>query len=191
MLFRDHWTPAPREGLSTFWTLGQCLYQDAGEDGQGLERHGANPTVVIEHEFALPLAQIRSCLADLLKADIVLDKNLPPPGFHIFGKAHSVRYPEGGSMHRDLQWRMSTRLAGASRHLSFTLPVALPAAGATTIFYERVGVEQPVVHHLGRMVIHDGTTQHRIGPVRAKPHEFRITLQGHVALWGGGGVMYW
>jgi hypothetical protein len=193
LALRSIWLAAPRDcDNPVFWTLGRCIYQDGvPTETEDMLRIQESNALLSEH-FPDVRDRVAELLWETLGKEIHVCEFLPWPGFHIFGSKHSTMFPEGGSLHKDLQWEEVESLRDAERHLSFTMLIRQPAAGATILIDQGSATEpKSYRYNTGDLFLHSGDKPHRIGPVNAKDTELRITLQGHIALWRRHGIVYW
>jgi hypothetical protein len=201
-----------------FYTLGAASYIDA-VPGPTPPRYTElleqlNP--VLEKSFGWLHSRLMYALSVHLQAEVRTAKELALPGFHVW-EGRGV--PTGPlSVHFDLQylsipWSDLSR-SDRTRPVSFTLPIAIPKAGAGlnswNLSYEEQIAEyragrQPTVEELtqgrvrthhpytrGVLTLHSGHTLHQIAAVeRTYPDDERITLQGHGLHCDGAWTIYW
>ena len=135
------------------------------------------------------------------------------PGFHIFGPSPAyassdAHLPHVDRQYRSLDWKNSSEIdfGGA---ISFTLPVELPAGGGGLRIWDinlfdvegwdkdeakkRIGAapSHNYDYEVGRMVVHQGHSLHRIAPWNPQPGEHRITVQGHGLFFDDRWNLYW
>lgn len=193
-----------------FYTLGAASYLDG--DAPARYRaltEGTNP--LLGSTFGPLLRQVAAALAAHLGEPVVPTTRHGLPGFHIF-RPHpaferSVTRIHVDRPHLALDWGVP---AAALPALTFTLPIALPRAGAGLDHWPIRGEEwlplapearvallkaRPRTHHaytLGTLVLHDGDFVHRIAPSRGLgPGDDRVTYHGHGVRLEGVWHLYW
>jgi hypothetical protein len=132
-------------------------------------------------------------LRPYMKGDTVLHHPHALPGFHIFDD-RTNGYP--GHPHIDEPFKRCAWPAKVCEPQSFTLPLAIPEAGAGLDYwpdYTDAEIEEYIStgalpqpeylpYELGVLYVHDGLTPHRIAnPGDMAKGEQRMTLQGHSA----------
>lgn len=196
------------------FTLGAASYLDVPETGM----HGYLTATVrtrnrLASTFGDLYARVQAELTRHLGIPIRYHPQLALPGFHIFEtNAHTAALTP--KIHFDLQheyfdWADPEALADG-RRLSFTVPIALPAAGGGLYVWPLtsqdldglddaarksrvVETEREVVEYrLGEMVAHSGDQLHQIVADRpAGVTEVRLTFQGHAIQDGDQWWLYW
>lgn len=194
-------------GLGGFFTLGRNAYQDVAAssdpDRDYYARVRESNALLIAHFGAL-LERVRSRFADLLGEPAELATDLALPGFHIFLRS-ALSTRGAGSLHMDQQQHALRWPAPCYDvpPVSFTLAIALPAAGGGLDVWEPhacadvadLAAHGPTAYYpyeRGTLVVHDGLTLHSIAPpARLADDDERITLQGHARRLGGRWILYW
>lgn len=198
-----------------FHTLGCALYQDGPRTTPFFhERVAASNALLLDH-FRPALEGVRAFVAAQVGDPVCWRRDLPLPGFHIFG-ADSLAI---GESHAGGHFDMQFEFAGYEcepelRVLSVTVPLQVPAGGTTLDFWpiayqdfvelcqrgEAGGIEDAqrlypmhqVWHVEGRPCIQRGLPLHRIGSSRSiRPDDYRITLQCHGVHDGERWILYW
>ena len=206
---REDWTS--RSGSGTFFTLGVNAYMDLA--------HAADPTasyfeparsanVMLRRRFAGLHERLAQVLGRELGLPTRYADDLAMPGFHVWVGLGIPSRP-GASIHFDLQYLRllaRPRYTHASGTVSFTVPVELPAAGASLRVwpgctypddaYRVAAVRQTepevVPYHLGSALVHSGHVLHQVGASPSvRPEDLRITLQGHGLVVDDVLVLYW
>jgi len=197
-----------------FFTLGAATYLDAngGRRAHYAALAGRLNPILQEHAGWLH-DRIQSALASHLGQPVAPAPGLALPGFHIF-LAHPAFTRPLASVHLDLQYQEHAWEAlgppDLDHPLSFTLAVALPAAGSGLLTWPRgiadarrmakadfaatLACDPPtfVPYKVGSMIVHDGHLVHQIAPLpRVSPGDERITLQGHAIRCGNTWYAYW
>jgi hypothetical protein len=205
---RQHW----REHAPGFFTLGLAHYKDGmnGLSAAGIEASNAR----LAATFGPALDDLRSFLARELGRAVEWGAGLPLPGFHILdARALQPGRPAGDS-HFDLQYTAVRFDGPVDATLSFTVPIRVPAAGATLEHWpvdyaelrrliadgeiadiaeaQRRFPMHAVEYEPGKACLQHGLPLHRMGTVSdVRSYDHRITLQGHAALVDGRWVGYW
>lgn len=208
---REHWIPrAP----VPFFTLGAATYVDVtpvGRERYVMESRRLNP-LLTEH-FGWVHNAVLGSLESVLGPDVQMAPDLAVPGFHIFLEHPAFTRPLA-SVHLDLQYQQHCwdhlGVPDYDQPVSFTLAIALPAAGGGLLVWPRGtgkvrGLCSPeletmlrdhaptyVPYDVGSMVVHDGHLVHQIAPLARLAHgDERITLQGHAIRCNERWYVYW
>jgi hypothetical protein len=205
---RDHWTPRSPTGL--FATLGVNAYMDlhhAADEEASYFRPVRDANQLLRQRFAGLYGKLAGALEREIGLPAKYADDLAWPGFHIW-RGDGIPTRPTASIHFDLQYeRLLARpgYAGASGTVSFTLPVRLPAAGASLRVWpcsypqdvgrlEAIRKTEPetVPYEIGRAIVHSGHVLHQVGvtPV-VRPGDIRMTVQGHGLVVGDQLVLYW
>ncbi len=208
---KAQWTP--RHPSAPFYTLGVASYLDAAQKGgEVYEREAAESNPRMQEHFQPLYDRLIAVLAAHLDRPVAYAAGFALPGFHIYLADERFCAPVA-SVHYDLQYsRLDwSRLGGyvPNRHLSMTLPIALPARGSGLAHWpiralnsfqndeerERFQREERRFHPyaVGEMAFHSGHMLHQsVLMETANPGEDRITLQAHAALTKSGEyLVYW
>ncbi|MFD4599628.1 hypothetical protein ACFWPQ_16545 [Streptomyces sp. NPDC058464] len=213
---RRHWTPRGPEPAA-FFTLGAPSYLDLAPNpgSADYQRHADASRPLLQDSFGWLYTRLAELLGKHLAADVGFPEHLGLPGFHVWLSAAVFTKPIA-PLHFDLQyqsisWPPDTDL---TRHISFTLPIRLPAAGGGLNVWDvsheqfrralakgwvesvadlkRFHPLQYVPYTVGRMVLHSGHTLHQVAPSsRVQPDDERLTLQGHGVWCDGRWLLYW
>lgn len=216
LALRPRWST--RRWRGTF-TIGRATYADAanGADAQR-EYHDQLPAAnrLLRERFGDLLELVRARLERHLGEPVAFYERAALPGFHIFAPP-GIPVGDRGTPHFDLQHRYIAWPSppDEGRLLSFTLPIATPAAGAgmdlwdlTQPEYQRIArggdaelsreqvirttpmVRCPYVP--GRLHLQSRMLLHRIAGIPSvAPDDLRITLQGHAVRLDGRWLLYW
>ena len=153
--------------------------------------------------------RIERRLAEALAAPTCYPADLALPGFHVFSRPILEKSIHFDEQHRQLDWGKSGHV-DLDHPLSFTLAIALPAAGAGLNLWdvdrnecrglsaaEREELRRSrrkivVPYRVGKMVCHSGYRLHQIADAADfAPGDERITLQGHGIMRDGVWQLYW
>jgi hypothetical protein len=201
-----------------FFTLGAATYMDAVEGRHQAYRAAAGRlNQVLSEHFEWLYGRVHGALASILQGNVTAAPGLALPGFHIF-LTHPAFAQPLASVHLDLQYREHdwTCLGEPdfTRPVSFTLAIAIPAAGSGLYVWPQTLAEVQTMHagqehaatenatrsqqprlvpySAGAIVVHDGHVPHQIAPPpRIGPGDERITLQGHAVRCGDTWYTYW
>ncbi len=200
---RRYWTPRHPELPSA--TLGAAAYLDIPTDGvRQYYTRATRARRALHREFDWLYERLTAAVEAALGAPAAITTAYAPPGFHIF-RWHERLSELSPKLHYDLQhehldWKTSPN-ADPSRRFSFTVPIAMPAAGAGLYVWpithgEPVPADPPgATYHpyaLGDLFIHDGFHLHQIAADRPMfEGEERVTFQGHGVLDDGVWQLYW
>jgi len=201
-----------------FKTLGAALYLDAALDFKAYQRSLRINNCMLRENFPFLYPLLKDVLAKELKGEVVYEKTLALPGFHIFSAPQNdieiaLLNQNPPSVHFDLQFlnaEWQTKNISKDRLISFTAALQLPAAGGGLnywdIFYEdyqnRSIEEQEILfqskerhycpYQEGKIVIHNGFNLHQIAvPDTYQKDDLRITLQGHAIRFDNIWKIYW
>lgn len=192
---RAHWT----ERGSAFFTLGAATYLDVCGGGGNSGRYDfirAQSNPLLLKRFGDLLESVRTALERDTGQTCRFESSLALPGFHIF-LAPSLHQRFRDNLHLDLQHNYLPFDANLfTPTLTFTLPVAVPAAGAGIEFCFRNdrdprGTLHVEPYRLGELLIHSGRALHRRAHLAATDLCERITLQGHGLFLNGAWTLYW
>lgn len=215
---RRDWIPRGTTGITEFHTLGVATYLDfCCSDDPETDYLGRAPTAnrVLARSFAGLYRRLRDALQRHLGEPVRYTRRFALPGFHIF-LGQAIDRAAGAPVHFDQQYQYLPWEADLDPvpPLSFTLPVALPAAGGGLDLWHMtpddvtravaLGIEPdldrlkerrfriPHPYRAGSLALHSGLMLHRIGtaPVIRDDDE-RITLQGHAVRIRGTWVLHW
>ena len=185
---RAHWIDRGH-----FWTLGAATYQDDPMNYPALaEKH--NP--YLWEVFGKEQEDVLNALEEVLGISGYHRKGTALPSFHIFDHRASgmVGHPHIDEPHLRVWWPSKV-----TNTFSFTVLLEAPQHGAgldiwhdysdleVELFEKRGVLPEPdyFAYDLGRLVIHDGLTPHRIAnpapQYLVEQGEWRISLQGHGA----------
>jgi hypothetical protein len=206
---RDHW----QERRPGFFSLGYAHYLEGREGTLGdVDVDASNAR--LRETFAPALDDLAAFLARELDAAVEWARGLPLPGFHVLeASAMSPGRPAGDS-HFDLQYAIGRFDGPVRATLSVTIPIEVPAAGATLEHWpvdfaeirrliddgelaeiadaERRFPMRTVQYEPGKACLQYGLPLHRMGAVSAvQPSDHRITMQGHAALVRDRWIIYW
>ena len=197
-----------------FYTLGVAGYLDAGPGRTGYRERAEALNPVLDADFGWLYDRLLATLREELRAPVGFAPDAARPGFHIFLAHEAFRRPLGrihfDLQHLDIPWECPEAM-DASRPFSFTLPIALPRAGAGLEFWNigrpefdaksatekaRIPDDHPpeqIRYRLGELVCHSGLLLHRLAPATGElfPDDRRVTLQGHALPAGGRYRAYW
>jgi hypothetical protein len=199
-----------RHPQAPFYTLGAPSYLDAVPRNLApYQEHSRQINPILEQAFASLYERLTGALASLLGKPVELTRSQALPGFHIF-LAHPAFERSMAPIHVDLQHEALDWAGKPPQDLvSFTLPVALPAAGGGMDVWaidrdewlpltrpERLEVlkrapRRDLAYSLGALTLHSGRLVHRIAATRLRSGDRRFTLQGHGALIDGRWQLYW
>jgi hypothetical protein len=206
---RGHW----KERSPGFYSLGFAHYIE-GREGSLDSAEVAESNARLRDTFAPALDELVAFLARELDAPVEYGAGLPLPGFHIVEPAAMHPGRPVGDSHFDLQYTFGDFPAPVLATLSFTIPIQLPAAGASLehwpVDFEEIrrlidageiadiaGAErrfamETVAYEPGKACLQYGLPLHRMGAIsHVEPTDRRVTLQGHAALVGEGWIAYW
>ncbi|MGH3379378.1 MAG: hypothetical protein ACRDP6_32065 [Actinoallomurus sp.] len=213
---RRYWTPRGPEP-AVFFTLGAPSYLDLTPNpgSDDYQRHADVSRPVLLDSVGWLYENLAKLLSEYLSAPVDYPDHLGLPGFHIWLAAAVFTKPSA-PMHFDLQyrsigWPPETDL---TRHISFTLPLRLPAAGGGLNVWDvshdqfrhaiakgwiesvtdlkRFHALHYIPYALGRMVIHSGHLLHQVAPSSSvQPDDERLTLQGHGIWCADRWLLYW
>lgn len=210
---RAHWRQ--RDDAHPFFTLGAAAYMDA-RDGRfdDYRAQAAVSNAMLQAHFGDLLERLRAAVERHVGAEVVYDRRLALPGFHVFLFDEAFRR-SGASLHYDKQYEHIDWSAigepDIDRQLSLTLSVRLPAGGGGLLVWninridlERMAPAERIAHsranrvatfepyEVGTLAIHSGHQLHQIGPApHLQPGDERITLQAHALPVREGWVLYW
>jgi len=197
-----------------FFTLGAAAYLDAAFGSESYARFWSLYNPLLLQAFAPLYQKVCACLERHLGRTVEWHPGAAVPGFHIF-QAHPAFCGSGGKVHLDLQYENlcwdGLEKPDWDSVFSFTLPLALPAAGSGLRWWpditapqwrslspaERERLTVPgtgdfLPYQAGRIVMHSGHVVHQIAPARDfHPEDERITLQGHGLRSGNRFLCYW
>lgn len=169
-----------------FYTLGRNAYLDGRTPAYKEEVKTLNP--ILLKNFSDTYQIIIDHLSDQFKEPVVLNETLAYPSFHIFVSS-PILLTHAGNWHED--YPHLTLGLGDKDPYTFTIAIKLPEGGAGMDYIED-GMQKYLEYKKGMFVGHDGKTMHRISSLkRYKPHDFRITLQGHIIRLGGKLTLFW
>jgi len=205
----DHWI---QRSPVDFYTLGAASYLDGPWDQACYQRRRQTCNPVLAQSFAPLYQSLLAIVAEVL-GEARFHPDLALPGFHVFAAkpgcdllpGSAAFAAGGGSIHQDLQytfhqtfWRQFGRVEW-DVPLSFTLPVALPAAGGGLNLWPGLDASQgrPAVpperlaYQLGTLYWFCQPLLHQIAPLQqATAGDRRITLQGHGLRCDGVWILY-
>ncbi len=209
---RDHWER--RHPDVPFYTLGTASYLDAsgGRAAAYAEKTAASNPLLMSH-FGWLHERIAGLLAGGLGRPTFYDDRFARPGWHVYladpAFARPVAKIHCDLQHRDINWLGHTVADVKDPHLSFTLSVALPAAGAGLNHWDveheeskldpaaakrKFDPNNPLYHAYtrGSMAVHSGLMIHQASLMKdVQPTDERITMQGHGILVEKGWLLYW
>jgi hypothetical protein len=204
---RDHW----HEHSPGFFTLGLAHYKGAGD----ASIHDVQESNVrLRAAFGRALDDLRAFLSRELGGDFEWGAGLPLPGFHILDARALPPGQPAGDSHFDLQYSFGRFDGPVRATISVTVPVQVPAAGATFEHWpvdyaelrrlicdgeladiadaERRLPMETVRYEPGKACLQIGLPLHRMGAVSStEASDYRVTLQGHAALVGDRWIGYW
>jgi hypothetical protein len=206
---REHW----KERSPGFYSLGFAHYIE-GREGTLDDGEVAESNARLRAAFAPALDDLSAFLARELDAEVEYGSGLPLPGFHIVEPAAMHPGRPVGDSHFDLQYTFGHFPAPVRATLSFTIPIQVPAAGASLEHWpvdfdeirrlidageiagiadaERRFPMETVAYEPGRACLQHGLPLHRMGAIsEVGPTDRRITLQGHAADVGDRWLAYW
>ncbi len=200
---KRYWIPRHPE-LPSF-TLGAAAYLDIPTDGvRQYYTRATRARRALHREFGWLYERLVAAVEAALGSPAAITNVYAPPGFHLF-QHHDRLGDLQPKLHYDLQhehldWNTSPN-ADPSRRFSFTVPIAIPAAGAGLYTWpilhgeDRRPTEADATYHpyaLGDLFVHDGAHLHQIAADRPlNPGEERVTFQGHGVLDDGVWQLYW
>jgi len=174
----------------TFWTLGAATYQD---DPKAYPAIANAFNVINRAAFGRMHDAINQKLSDSFDKPVGhFSRGVGLPSFHLFD--HTSNGVKGHPHIDEPYTRIDLTGIEWDTPFTFTLPVAIPTAGAGIDFWwdatdkevEAYMAEDTlpepdfVPYELGKLYVHDGKTPHRIASVAPIPEgEIRLTLQGH------------
>lgn len=199
-------------GKAPFYVLGYAAYS-CRNSMAGYRRGYESLNPVLWQNFSWVYERLQGLLSARLNARVVFRQDASLPGFHIL-LAHPIFVKVPNPWHVDfdfelLRWKKSI---DTDHVLAFTLPIALPKAGAALDVLDlrykdvsryprarwpshaaRAALKRSYPHRLGRIMLQDGNSFHRIAPFKETPStdEMRITLQGLAARQGRHWEIYW
>lgn len=210
---REHWI-SRWEGLP-FWTLGAASYLDSAQEGFAAYAEKARATTpILDQTFSALYDRVCEALAELVDQPVELAEGLARPGFHIFD-FHPDFMLNRASAHYDLQYELIewSGIADVDRdsQISFTIPIALPAAGGGLSLWNLDWLEmrelseeqrrerirehrtpEELAYRIGTMFVHGGHRLHQMMPMRqGTSTDRRVTLQGHAISGGDRWLVYW
>jgi hypothetical protein len=195
------------------WNVGQRGYpSDALRDY--VER-AARINPVLEERLGWLHEMVTAALASIVPGGepVALCRTKALPGFHIFYSDPMYQSKRSHHAHVDrpyagVDWsdfeEVDTR-----RTLSFTLPIELPAGGGGLRIWDldlsdatdwqpevardrlRAAGSRLHAYRVGRLLLHNGHSMHRIEPWEHVEGERRVTLQGHGIFADGAWRLYW
>jgi hypothetical protein len=192
-----------RMEAAPFFTLGTAAYLDCVAPDNRYAAQAMVSNVVLTSGFGPLLAQLQARLEAILAAPVTYAAHLARPGFHIFLADRLFLIPIA-SVHFDLQYRLvtwpDTPAPDFAQPLSFTLPIALPAAGGGLNYacgpraapHSAAQLDRHQPYRVGHLYLHSGHLLHQIAPAADfAPDDQRVTLQGHAIRVGGVWQLYW
>jgi len=220
---RDHWIS--RDGIGMF-TLGAAAYLDAPDPksmrAYGMKRATDEPyealvdrlNPILLENFADLYMRVADQLAEEFQVSVSYRDGLALPGFHVFTESAFYAKQANHVPHFDrpfttLNWGNDAGHLDFRRSLSFTLTLALPAAGGGLktwdVSYDDVTSVSPgeakkritesklttLPYSIGGMICQTGNELHQIAPWQASPGDRRITLQGHGLFHEESVFLYW
>ena len=200
-----------------FFTLGAAAYLDAtGGRFSSYVELAAVENPALEENFGRLHEKLLESIGDFVQAPCVTESRLALPGFHVFLGHPDFDRPLA-SKHFDLQYE-AIDWSGIGepqpeRQLSITVPIRVPAAGASLrvwdVTWEQVrdadqesrrrlaAANRQARNHsyrMGVVAIHSGHLFHQIAPfVDPLPDDERLTLQAHALPVNDGErwIVYW
>ncbi len=195
-----------------FYTLGAASYIDAAQDAETYHRLARQFNPVLAENFGWLHKRVAAVIAREFSGPAESSENLALPGFHIYLSSKVFEKPVA-SVHCDSQYNFhnwSGMDADLSRHLSFTLSIALPTNGGGLntwdVTLEELSRQNPPdlgalmktrkqtyhPYHAGHLALHSGHILHQAAPGRdVQPNDERITMQGHAIRANGIWRLYW
>lgn len=211
---QDSWITRAGDGAADFCTLGAATYLDVDsiDDSTDYHARAARQNPVLQADFGWLLEVVRSSIEGYLGMPARFTDEHALPGFHLFF-GDAIARPAAAHPHLDRQHTLLEWTGGLDGvpPISFTLPVALPAAGGGIDIwdfaerdiggyyddsgYEPVYPEDERTFHpyvLGTLSLIGGNVYHRIGRIDwVRPTDARVTLQGHGVRSQGEWILYW
>ncbi len=205
---RSFWT---ERSPGSFCTLGAAAYLDATDKHDAYLASARVTNPILQENFDDTLELVREFLEELLGDPVFYDPRYALPGFHVFITRGNPRGDDDVTLraHFDMQWMHAIPGQEPQATLSFTLSIEQPSGGACLAVWParykdavRLGFAgrdfaaghlwQRVTYERGRIVLHDGSVLHAIGPAAdPAPRGYRITLQGHGVRMPNGWMLYW
>lgn len=213
---REYWIPRNERQPVDFFTVGAAAYLDVlgGSDPQ-LRYYGRIAILnrLMAACFGTLLDAVRGIIAGVVQDEVVLAEDLAVPGFHIF-IGDAIRRASTAGAHLDMQYEQLPWKGDISGcvPLSFTLPIAIPRAGAGLTTWPLSADELPATdsgpgpmpivdvseqtvcypYAGGILVLQHGLMLHCIAPTPyVEQEDERITLQGHALRCNGRWILYW
>ena len=176
-----------------FFTLGAATYLDASLSVGIYKILSDQFNPVLEQNFGDLFDRVVAVLEDFAGQDVVLDRNLALPGFHVFGDPFSISSRQlsqeaarlGGDKHVDSQYAYHSRYwesfsrVNHERLITFTMAIRLPRNGSGLNMYGHDDSRRYVPYEQGSAIVFDGLTPHSIPGRRIPDGDQRITLQAH------------
>jgi hypothetical protein len=200
-----------RNRIAPFFTLGAASYLDGFILHNYLKQSQQMNPILFE-QLKWMYKRLLEALEETLRSSVSLTERFALPGFHIF-LSDSVFEETFASLHFDLQYDFlfkNQEKTDFSHPISFTLPISLPANGASLqmwdLHYEEAKHkdarlfpsiaatrEKTVIDYKkGMMLVHSGHQLHQMAAMKdLQPADERITLQGHAILCDGTWQVYW
>ncbi|MBI3556008.1 MAG: hypothetical protein HY074_07080 [Deltaproteobacteria bacterium] len=187
------------KGNAPFYLLGYSIYS-CRNSLAGYRRGYSSLNPLLWEKFSWIYLRLQASLEKKLGAPVRFRKNASLPGFHII-LTHPIFVRVPNPWHIDFDFELLPWKFPVDTHqvLSFTLPVSLPKDGAALdtleLRYDDVShlprdkwpaqakkapFKKSYPHKLGKILIQDANTFHRIAPMRtlSEKKEMRITVQG-------------